>query len=77
MENLRSSRSAQYFNCKRVVQEIYCKLLEKEMTTHSSILAGEILEREILEREAWKDTIHRVTRVGHKLPTKPPSRAEL
>ena len=43
MEILRSTRSPQNFNCKKVVQEIYCKLLEKEMATHSSILAGEIL----------------------------------
>ena len=46
MEILRSTRSPQNFNCKKVVQEIYCKLLEKEMATHSSILAGEILQRE-------------------------------
>ena len=37
------------------------------MATHSSILAGESMER-----EAWQATVHGVTRVGHDLVTKPP-----
>ena len=40
--------------------------LEKEMATHSSILAGES------HRGAWQATVHGVTRVRHDLATKPP-----
>ena len=42
--------------------------LEKEMATHSSTLAWEIL----VDRGAWQATVHGVTRVGHDLVTKPP-----
>ena len=41
-------------------------LLEKEMATHSSILAWD------MDRGAWQATVHGVTRVGHDLVTKPP-----
>ena len=41
--------------------------LEKEMVTHSSILAWRILDR-----GAWQATVHGVTRVGHDLVIKPP-----
>ena len=41
--------------------------LEKEMTTHSSILPGKSMKR-----GAWWATIHGVTRVGHDLGIKPP-----
>ena len=39
--------------------------LEKEVTTHSSILAWEIP----MDRGAWQATIHGVQRVGHDLAT--------
>ena len=39
--------------------------LEKEMATHSSILAWEY-------RGPWRATLHGVARVGHDLVTKPP-----
>ena len=42
--------------------------LEKEMATHSSILAWRIPWT-----EPWRATVHQVTRVGHDLVTKPPS----
>ena len=42
--------------------------LEKEMTTHSSILALE----EPMDRGAWQSTVHGVARVEHDLATKPP-----
>ena len=41
--------------------------LEKEMATHSSILAWRILRTE----GAWWATVHGVARVGHDLATKP------
>ena len=41
--------------------------LEKEMATHSSILAWRIQCT-----GAWQATVHGVTRVGHGLVTKPP-----
>ena len=41
--------------------------LEKEIATHSSILA-----QRILDRGAWQATVHGVTRVRHDLVTKPP-----
>ena len=41
--------------------------LEKEMVTHSSICLGNPMDR-----GAWWATVHRVTRVGHSLVTKPP-----
>ena len=40
--------------------------LEKEMATHSSILAWEIP----MNRGAWRAMVHGVTRVGHDLVTK-------
>ena len=42
--------------------------LEKEMATHSRILAWEIPWTE----EAWWATVHEGTRVRHDLATKPP-----
>ena len=42
--------------------------LEKEMATHSSILAWRIP----WTRGAWQATIHRIERVRHDLATKPP-----
>ena len=39
--------------------------LEKEVATHSSILAWEIP----MDRGAWQATIHGVQRVGHDLAT--------
>ena len=42
--------------------------LEKEMTTHSCMLAWEIPWTE----EWWWATVHWVTRVGYYLATKPP-----
>ena len=41
-------------------------LLEKEMATHSSILAWEIPWTE----GAWQATVHRAARVGHDLANK-------
>ena len=41
--------------------------LEKEMTTHSGILAWRIP----IDRGAWQATVLRVTRVRHDLATKP------
>ena len=43
-------------------------LLEKEMATHSSILAW----KNPMDREAWQATVHGVAGVGHDLATKPP-----
>ena len=43
--------------------------LEKEMTTHSSILAWRILWTE----ESSMGLVHEVARAGHDLVTKPPS----
>ena len=40
--------------------------LEKEMTTHSGILAWE----NPMDRGAWQATVHGVTRVQHDLVTK-------
>ena len=40
--------------------------LEKEMVTHSSVLAWRIMDR-----GAWQATVHGVTRVGYDLATKP------
>ena len=42
--------------------------LEKEMATHSSILAWRIF----MDRGAWRAIVQGVTRVGHDLATKPP-----
>ena len=42
--------------------------LEKEMATHSSILAWRIPWTE----EAWQTIIHGIARVRHNLVTKPP-----
>ena len=42
--------------------------LEKEMATHSSILARRIP----MDRGVWQATVHGVTRVGHDIATKPP-----
>jgi len=42
--------------------------LEKEMATHSSILAWRIL----MDRGAWQATVHGVARVEHNLAAKPP-----
>ena len=42
--------------------------LEKEMATHISILPWKIPWTE----EAWRATVHGVSRVGHDLATKPP-----
>ena len=46
--------------------------LEKEMATHSSILAWEI---PWTEEPGWA-TVHGVASVGHDLATKPPSTAD-
>ena len=46
--------------------------LEKEMATHSSILAWEI---PWTEEPGWA-TVHRVVSVGHDLATKSPSTAD-
>ena len=43
--------------------------LEKGRATHSSIYS--CLENP-MDREAWRATVHRVTRVGHDLAIKPP-----
>ena len=43
--------------------------LEKEMATHSSILAL----KNSMDSGAWWATVHGVARVGHDLATKPPS----
>ena len=49
--------------------------LEKGMTeSHSSILS--LLENP-MDREAWRATVHRVTRVRHDLATKPPPHAPI
>ena len=45
--------------------------LEKEMATHSSVLAWEIPWTE--DRRAWWAVVHGVARVGHDLVTKPPA----
>ena len=44
--------------------------LEKEMATHSNILAWRILA---VDRGAWQATVQGVSRVGHNLVTKPPT----
>ena len=44
--------------------------LEKEMATHSNILAWRILA---LDRGTWQATVQGVSRVGHDLATKPPT----
>ena len=41
--------------------------LEEGMATHSSILAWRIPK----DREAWRATVHGVSRVGHDLGTEP------
>ena len=41
--------------------------LEEVMATHSSILAWRIPK----DREAWRATVHGVSRVGHDLGTEP------
>ena len=41
---------------------------QKEMATHSSILAW----RTLMDRGAWQATVHGVARVEHDLVTKPP-----
>ena len=50
--------------------------LEKEMTTHSSILVWKIQARGALQATvlsgAWQATVHGVARVGHPLVTRPP-----
>ena len=38
------------------------------MATHSSILAW----KNSMDRGAWRATVHRITRVGQDLATKPP-----
>ena len=43
--------------------------LEKEMATHSSILAWRIPT----DRGAWQATVQEVARVEHDLATKPPT----
>ena len=43
--------------------------LEKEMATHSSILAW----KNPMDRGAWQATVHGVARAGHSLATKPPT----
>ena len=45
------------------------KYLEKEMATHSSILAW----KNPMDRGAWQATVHGVARAGHSLATKPPT----
>ena len=42
--------------------------LEEKMATHSTILAWEVPGQ-----EAWRATVHGVTRVRHDLVTKPPT----
>ena len=46
---------------------IYTLFMEKEMATHSSILAWRIP----MDRGAWQATVHGVARVRHNLVTKP------
>ena len=46
--------------------------LEKEMATHSSILAWRIP----MDRGAWQATVHDIARVRHNLATKPPPAEE-
>ena len=43
--------------------------LEKDMATHSSILAW----KNPMDRGAWQASVHGVARAGHILATKPPS----
>ena len=45
----------------------WADLLEKDMATHSSILAWRIPK----DREAWRATVHGVSRVGYDLGTEP------
>jgi len=45
---------------------------EKEIATHSSVFAWGIPPT---VRGAWWTTVHGVTRLGHKLETKPPRMA--
>ena len=55
------------------MQETWVQLLgredsqEKEMATHSSILAWRIIDR-----GAWRATVHGIAKVGHNLGTKRP-----
>ena len=42
-------------------------LLEKEMATHSSILAW----KNPMDRGDWQAIVHRVARIRHNLATKP------
>ena len=70
------------FTCSSVGKESACNAgdqvqflgredpLEKEMATHSSILAWKISG---IEEPGRLPTIHGVARVGHDLATKPPS----
>ena len=51
--------------------------LEKEMATHSSILAnGEFSMENPIDRAAWQATVHGVTKVRHNLATKPQGKTE-
>ena len=50
--------------------------LEKEMATHSSILANGELSMENPLTAAWQATVHGVTRVVHDLATKPQGKTE-
>ena len=46
--------------------------LEKEMATHSNILAGNPADR-----GAWWATVHELARVRHNLVTKPPPPSQI
>ena len=67
-------RPAQSVNNLPAMQETQARFLgwedplEKEMATHSSILAWRIPK----DRGAWRATVHGVARVGHDLVTIPP-----
>ena len=71
---MRTSLIAQLVKSLPAMQETWVQILgqdnplEKEMTTHSSILTWRIP----MDRGAWQATIHWIIRVGHDLVNKPP-----
>ena len=73
MPSVQASLVAQSVKNLPAIQETWVRFLgqehplEKEMATHSSILAWRILDR-----GAWQATVHGVARVRHDLVTKPP-----
>ena len=70
---MRSSLIAQLVKSLPAMQETWVQILgqdnplEKEMTTHSSILTWRIP----MDRGVWQATIHWIIRVGHDLVNKP------